>query len=148
MLIVAAAGLFGWVIAREQGPQAVTEAMLQLTDNPYVFLLLINVALLVTGMLLEPVAGLLITVPVLLPAAMEFGIDPLQLGIVMILNLVLGLLTPPVGLVLYVLSSVTGSSVQQVIRGTVPFLIPLLITLLLITFVPAFSLWLPSLIVK
>ena len=148
MLIVAAAGLFGWVIALEQGPQAVTEAMLQLTDNPYVFLLLINVALLVTGMLLEPVAGLLITVPVLLPAALEFGIDPLQLGIVMILNLVLGLLTPPVGLVLYVLSSVTGATVQKVIRGTVPFLIPLLITLLLITFVPAFSLWLPSLLVK
>jgi len=148
MLIVSAAGLFGWVIAREQGPQAVTQAMLSLTDNPYVFLLLINVALLVTGMLLEPVAGLLITVPVLLPAALEFGIDPLQLGIIMILNLVLGLLTPPVGLVLYVLSSVTGASVQTVIRGTVPFLIPLLITLLLITFVPAFSLWLPSLLVK
>ena len=148
MLIVSAAGLFGWVIAREQGPQAVTEAMLALTDNPYVFLLLINLALLVTGMLLEPVAGLLITVPVLLPAALEFGIDPLQLGIIMILNLVLGLLTPPVGLVLYVLSSVTGASVQTVIRGTVPFLVPLLITLLLITFVPAFSLWLPSLLAK
>ncbi|MCP4509835.1 MAG: TRAP transporter large permease [Fuerstiella sp.] len=146
MLIVAAAGLFGWVIALEQGPQAVTEAMLRLTDNRYVFLLLINVALLVTGMLLEPVAGLLITVPVLLPAATAFGIDPLQLGIVMILNLVLGLLTPPVGLVLYVLSSVTGATVQQVIRGTVPFLIPLLITLLLITFFPAFSLWLPNLL--
>ena len=148
MLIVSAAGLFGWVIAREQGPQAVTEAMLALTDNPYVFLLLINLALLVTGMLLEPVAGLLITVPVLLPAALEFGIDPLQLGIIMILNLVLGLLTPPVGLVLYVLSSVTGASVQTVIRWTVPFLVPLLITLLLITFVPAFSLWLPSLLAK
>jgi len=148
MLIVTAAGLFGWVIAREQGPQAVTEAMLQFTDNPIVFLLLINVVLLITGMILEPVAGLLITVPVLLPAAIEFGIDPLHLGIVMILNLVLGLLTPPVGLVLYVLSSVTGSSVQTVTRGTVPFLIPLLITLLLITFIPAFSLWLPGLLGK
>ena len=148
MLIVAAAGLFGWVIAREQGPQAVTEAVLQFTDNPFVFLLLINLALLVTGMFLEPVAALLITVPVVLPAAMEFGIDPLHLGIVMILNLVLGLLTPPVGLVLYVLSSVTGASVQSVTRGTVPFLIPLLITLLLITFVPALSLWLPSLLPK
>ena len=148
MLIVAAAGLFGWVIAREQGPQAVTEAMLQFTDNPIVFLLLINVVLLITGMILEPVAGLLITVPVLLPAAIEFGIDPLHLGIVMILNLVLGLLTPPVGLVLYVLSSVTGSSVQTVTRGMVPFLIPLLITLLLITFIPAFSLWLPGLLAK
>jgi len=148
MLIVAAAGLFGWVIAREQGPQAVTEAMLQFTDNPIVFLLLVNVVLLMTGMILEPVAGLLITVPVLLPAAIEFGIDPLHLGIVMILNLVLGLLTPPVGLVLYVLSSVTGSSVQTVTRGTIPFLIPLLITLLLITFIPAFSLWLPGLLAK
>lgn len=148
MLIVAAAGLFGRVIVLEDGPRAVTEAMLQLTDNPYVFLLLINVALLVTGMILEPVAGLLITVPVLLPAAIEFGIDPLQLGVIMILNLVLGLLTPPVGLVLYVLSSVTGASVQTVIRGTVPFLIPLLATLLLITYVPSFSLWLPSLLVK
>jgi tripartite ATP-independent transporter DctM subunit len=146
LLIVAAAGLFGWIIAREQGPQAVTEAMLQFTDNPIVFLLLINVALLITGMILEPVAGLLITVPVLLPAAVEFGIDPLHLGIVMILNLVLGLLTPPVGLVLYVLSSVTGSPVQTVTRGTIPFLIPLLITLLLVTFIPAFSLWLPSLL--
>ena len=97
-------------------------------------------------MILEPVAGLLITVPVLLPAAIEFGIDPLHLGIVMILNLVLGLLTPPVGLVLYVLSSVTGSSVQTVTRGMVPFLIPLLITLLAVTFIPAFSLWLPSLL--
>ncbi len=148
MLIVSAAGLFGWVIAREQGPQAVTAALLQFTDNPIVFLLLVNVVLLITGMLLEPVAGLLITVPVLLPAAIEFGIDPLHLGIVMILNLVLGLLTPPVGLVLYVLSSVTGSSVQTVTRGTIPFLIPLLITLLLITFIPAFSLWLPALLSK
>lgn len=148
LLIVAAAGLFGWVIAREQGPQAVTEVMLKLTDNPFVFLLLVNVVLLLIGMLLEPVAALLIMVPVLLPAAVEFGIDPLHFGIVMILNLVLGLLTPPVGLVLYVLSSVTGSPVQTVTRGTVPFLIPLLITLLLITFIPAFSLWLPGLMAK
>ena len=148
LFIVAAAGLFGWVIAREQGPQAVTEVMLSLTDNPLVFLLMVNIALLLIGMLLEPVAALLITIPVLLPAALEFGIDPLHFGIVMILNLVIGLLTPPVGLVLYVLSSVTGSSVQSVTRGTVPFLIPLLITLLLITFVPAFSLWLPGLLVK
>ena len=106
------------------------------------------IVLLVIGMLLEPVAALLITIPVLLPAALEFGIDPLHFGIVMILNLVLGLLTPPVGLVLYVLSSVTGSSVQSVTRGTVPFLIPLLITLLLITFIPAFSLWLPGVLAK
>jgi tripartite ATP-independent transporter DctM subunit len=148
LFIVAAAGLFGWVIAREQGPQAVTTLMLSVTDNALVFLLLVNIALLLIGMLLEPVAALLIMVPVLLPAAIQFGIDPLHFGIVMILNLVLGLLTPPVGLVLYVLSSVTGAPVQTVTRGTVPFLIPLLITLLLITFIPAFSLWLPGLMAK
>lgn len=146
MLIVSAAGLFGWIIAREQGPQAVAEALLQFTDNPWVFLLLINVALLLIGMLLEPVAALLITVPVLLPVASQFGIDPLHLGIVMILNLVIGLLTPPIGLVLYVLSSVTDCPVQRVVRGTVPFLVPLVLTLLIITFFPAVSLWLPGLL--
>jgi tripartite ATP-independent transporter DctM subunit len=146
MLIVSAASLFGWVIARERGPQMLAEFLLNVTDNPYVFLLLVNLALLVIGMLLEPVAALLITVPVLMPVATEFGIDPLHLGIVMILNLVIGLLSPPVGLVLYVLSSVTGASVQQVMWGTLPFLLPLGITLIIVTFVPAVSLWLPHLL--
>ncbi len=98
ILIVAAASLFGWVIAREEGPQRLAAVLLAITDNPYVFLLVINLALLLIGMLLEPVAALLITVPVLLPVAHEFGIDPLHLGIVMILNLVIGLLAPPGGI--------------------------------------------------
>jgi len=146
--IVAAAGLFGWVIALEQGPQALTATLTNLTDNPLVFLLLVNLALLLIGMLLEPVAALLITVPILLPAAIEFGVDPLHFGVVMVLNLVIGLLTPPVGLVLFVLSSVTGAEVQRVARGTLPFLIPLLLTLLLVTFFPAISLWLPGLVAR
>jgi len=146
MLIVSAASLFGWVIAREQGPQMLADALLRITDHPYVFLLLVNLALLLIGMLLEPVAALLITVPVLLPVAVEFGIDPLHLGVVMILNLVIGLLSPPVGLVLYVLSSVTDVSVQRVMRGVLPFLVPLMITLLIVTFAPAVSLWLPRLL--
>jgi TRAP-type C4-dicarboxylate transport system permease large subunit len=104
------------------------------------------VGLLLIGMLLEPVAALLITVPVLLPVAVQFGIDPLHLGVVMILNLVIGLLTPPVGLVLYVLSTVTGAPFPLVVRGTLPFLVPLGLMLLLVTFVPAFSLWLPRLL--
>jgi TRAP-type C4-dicarboxylate transport system permease large subunit len=134
------------VIAREQGPQTVAGALLRLTENPYLFLLLLNVSLLLVGMLLEPVAALLITVPVLMPVALQFGVDPLHLGVVMILNLVIGLLTPPVGLVLYVLSSVTGAPFPQVVRGTTPFLIPLALMLLVVTFVPAFSLWLPRLL--
>lgn len=148
LLIVATASLFGWVIAREQGPQMVADALTRLTDNPFLFLLLLNVILLVIGTLLEPVAALLIVVPILLPVAVEYGIDPLHLGVVMILNLVLGLLTPPVGLVLYVLSSVTGAPPSRVIRGTLPFLIPLILVLLLITYIPAISLWLPSLRVR
>ncbi len=143
MLIVSAAGLFGWVLAREQGPQFVADSLLSLTDNPYLFLLMVNVALLLIGMLLEPVAALLITVPVLMPVALQYGVDPLHLGVVMILNLVIGLLTPPVGLVLYVLSSVTGVPFQRVVQGTLPFLVPLVIALVMVTFVPAVSLWLP-----
>lgn len=143
MLIVAAASLFGWVIAREQGPQLAADALLQLTDNPYIFLVLVNVFLLFVGMLLEPTAALLICVPVLLPVASHFQIDPLHLGVVMILNLVIGLITPPVGLVLYVLSSVTGINLKVVMRGMLPFLFPLMFTLAVVTFIPAISLWLP-----
>ena len=143
MLIVAAASLFGWVIAREQGPQMVADGLLRLTDNPYLFLVMVNVFLLVVGMLLEPTAALLICVPVLLPVAIHFQVDPLHLGVVMILNLVIGLITPPIGLVLYVLGSVTGVSLPIVMRGMVPFLIPLGVTLLAVTFIPALSLWLP-----
>ena len=103
-----------------------------------------NLFLLVLGTLLEPVAALLIMVPILLPVTKEFGIDPLHLGMVMIFNLVIGLLTPPVGLVLYVLSSVTGAPIQRVIKGTIPFLVPLVIVLLLITYIPGISTWLPE----
>ncbi len=143
MIIVAAASLFGWITAREQAPQIVAEAILGWTDNPYVFLLLVNVFLLLVGMLLEPVSALLITVPVLLPAAVHFEVSPLHLGVVMILNLVIGLLTPPVGLVLYVLGAVSGAPFSRVVRGVLPFLVVLILTLLLVTFVPAVSLWLP-----
>jgi tripartite ATP-independent transporter DctM subunit len=146
MLIVASAGIFGWIIAREQGPQLVADALLAFTDNPLIFLLMVNICLLLTGMLLEPVSALLITVPILMPVALQFGIEPLHLGVIMILNLVIGLLTPPVGLVLYVLSSVTGAPFPTVVRGTLPFLVPLGITLLLITFIPAISLFLPRLL--
>lgn len=146
MLIVSSASLFAWVFAREQGPQAVAQLLTQLTENRWAFLLLLNLALLLIGTLLEPVAALVITVPIILPAAQQFQIDPLHLGIVMILNLVIGLLTPPVGLVLYVLSSVTGAPIVRVIRGTLPFLIWLLVVLALITYFPAISLWLPALL--
>lgn len=145
LLIVGGASLFGWVLAREQAPQALASAILSLTDNTVLFLLLVNVVLLLIGMILEPTAALLIMVPVLLPTIELFGIDPLHFGIIMILNLMIGLLTPPVGLVLYVLTSVTDASFQSVVRGTTPFLIPLIVALLLVTYIPSLSLYLPRL---
>jgi tripartite ATP-independent transporter DctM subunit len=144
MFIAAAGGLFAYVLAREQTPQQAAEAILALTDNPLVFLLLLNVFLLIVGTVLEPAAGLLITVPVVLPIALAFGIDPLHLGIIMILNLTIGLLTPPVGLVLYVLSGAGDVPYRQVIRGTLPTFVPLVGVLLLITYVPAITTWLPG----
>jgi hypothetical protein len=146
MLIVSAASLFGWVIAREQRSADAGGVPAERDGQPVRFSAADQSGLLVIGMVLEPVAALLITVPVLMPVATQFGIDPLHLGIVMILNLVIGLLSPPVGLVLYVLSSVTGASVQQVMRGTLPFLLPLGITLDHRDLRPAVSLWLPQLL--
>lgn len=146
LIIVAAAALFGWVLAREQAPQALAELAFEITTNPIIFLILLNLVLLVVGAVLEPTAAILIMVPVLAPVGEIFGLDPLHMAMIVIFNLMLGLLTPPVGLVLYVFSSVTGLSTRQVIRGVVPFYGVLLGVLVLITFFPFFSTWLPGLI--
>lgn len=144
LVIVTSAALFGWVLAREQAPQVMTELILQITDRPLVFLILINVLLLIVGAVLEPTAAILILVPVLVPIAEIFGIDQTHFAVMVIFNLMLGLLTPPVGLVLFVLSSVTQIPVTKVIKGVLPFFFPMLVVLLIITFVPFLSTWLPS----
>lgn len=144
LLIVAAAALFGWVLAREQAPQLAADLILEVTNHPIVFLILVNILLLIIGCVLEPTAAILILVPVLGPVAETFGLSPVHFGVIVIFNLLLGLLTPPVGLVLFVLSSVTSIPVPKVIKGVLPFFIPMLLTLVVITFVPALSLWLPS----
>lgn len=145
MLIAAAGGLFSYVLAREGVPQQITELLQLVTDDPLVFLLLLNVFLLIVGMFLEPSSALLITVPVLYPVAQQFGIDPIHLGAVVILNLTLGLLTPPIGLVLFMLSTVGEIPFDRVLRATLPLLIPLFATLLLVTYVSDLSLLLPRL---
>ncbi len=145
MLIAAAGGLFSYVLAREAVPQQIADALLQLTSDPLVFLLLLNVVLLLVGMILEPASALLVTVPVFLPVAIQFGVDPVHLGIIVILNLTMGLLTPPIGLVLFMLSSVGKVPFQDVLRATLPLLVPLFVTLLLVTYVPDLSLMLPHL---
>ena len=108
--------------------------------------LIVNVLLLVCGMLLEPTSALLIITPILLPVAVEFGVDPVQLGSIIIFNLMIGLLTPPMGGVVFVLSSVTGIPVERVFRGAAFFLPAMIIVLLLITYIPALTLWLPEVI--
>lgn len=146
MIILGASSLFGWILARERVPQGIAEAFLSFTDNKIVFLILVNVLLLLLGAIIEPTSALVISVPVLLPVATQLGVDPVHFGVIVVLNLMIGLMTPPIGGVLFVLSSVTKTPVAEVFRGVAPFLIPLLVTLVLITFIPQLALWLPGLL--
>jgi TRAP-type C4-dicarboxylate transport system permease large subunit len=118
------------------------------TQNVVLVLLLINILLLIVGFFMEPVAAITILTPVLLPLVVELGVDPVHFGIMMVLNLMLGLLTPPVGMVLYVLARVADIKFESAASATAPFLIPLGIVLLLITYVPALSMWLPTLLYR
>ena len=144
MIIIGASTLLSWILAREQVPQTVADSLLGITDNPVVFLLIVNVLLLICGMILEPTSALLIITPILLPVAIQFGVDPVQLGAIIIFNLMIGLLTPPMGGVAFVLSSVTGIPVERVFRGAAFYLPAMIIVLLLITYVPPLTLWLPE----
>ena len=111
-------------------------------------LLLLNLILLVVGCFLETVAAITILVPVLLPIVLKIGVDPVQFGVMMVLNLMIGLLTPPVGMVLYVLSRVAKMPFERCVVAVAPFLVPLGIVLVLITYIPALTLWLPTLIYR
>ena len=122
MFIIGASALLSWILAREQVPQKVAEGLIGLTDNPIVFLLIVNVLLIFLGMLLEPTSALIIVTPILLPVAIAFGVDPIQLGSIIIFNLMIGLLTPPMGGVVFVLSSVTGIPLERVFKGAAYFL--------------------------
>ncbi|MGC0252478.1 TRAP transporter large permease [Pseudactinotalea sp. Z1748] len=145
MLIVAAAFVFGRIVTLEGGAQALSEYMLSLTESPLIFLLIVNVTLLLIGMVLEAGAAILLLVPILLPMATTYGIDPLHFGAIVILALLLGLLTPPLGLLIYVLSGTTDIPISDVFRAVPPVLVPLAIGLLLVTYLPTISLWIPNL---
>lgn len=145
MLIVAAASLFGRIVTLEGGGRILSEFLLSITSSPIVFLLIVNIVLLLVGMVLEAGAAILLLGPILAPMAIQYGIDPLHFGCIMIFNLLIGLLTPPLGLLTYVLSATTKIPIATVYRSVSWFLIPLAIGLLLVTYIPAISLWLPSL---
>lgn len=148
MLIVGAASVFAWILTANQAAAVFAETMLGFTENKTVILLIILAVVLIVGLFMETVAAIAILVPVLMPVASQVGIDPVHLGIIVILNLMLGLLTPPVGMVLYVLSRVSGVPFKQCVSATLPFMVPLVTVLLLLTFIPQITLFLPELIYR
>jgi tripartite ATP-independent transporter DctM subunit len=144
LLIVGAASLFGWVLTTTQVTEAMTKALLSISRDPMVILLMINILLLIVGCFMETIAAISILVPVLMPVVTQVGIDPVQFGVIMVLNLMIGLLTPPVGMVLFIMSRVAKMPFDQTVRACVPFLIPLLVVLALISIFPELTLAVPK----
>jgi len=145
ILLVGFANVFGWILTSEQIPQAIAQAMLSVTDNKYLILLMVNVLLLIVGTFMETIAALIILFPPLLAVAQAVGIDPIHFAIVVVLNLMIGLTTPPVGVCLFVAANIANVSLGAISRAIWPFLVCNIIVLLLVSYVPWISLWLPSL---
>ncbi len=145
LFIVAAASIFGWMLTATKVTDAVALWVLSFTHSPWVFLLLANLLMLFVGCFLEPTAAITILVPVLMPVVQQLGIDPVHFGLVMVLNLMIGLLHPPMGMVLFVLARVANLSIEKTTMAILPWLIPLLGSLIIITYIPSISLWLPRL---
>ncbi|UCH16076.1 MAG: TRAP transporter large permease [Burkholderiales bacterium] len=146
MFIVANALLFAHVLTTERIPQAIAETIVSWGMEPWQFLIVVNILLLIAGNFMEPTGIILILAPILFPIATELGIDPVHLGIIMTVNLEIGMVTPPVGLNLFVTSGITGMSIMQVVRAALPWLMVLLVFLVLVTYVPAISMFLPNLL--
>ena len=144
LFIVAAASIFGWMLTATRTTEMIAAWVLAFTNNPNVFLLLANLLMLFVGCFLEPTAAITILVPILLPIVLKLGIDPVHFGLVMVLNLMIGLLHPPMGLVLFVLARVAKLSVERTTMAILPWLIPLLVSLVIVTYIPSISLWLPN----
>lgn len=148
LLIVGGASIFGYLITLTKVTDNVSALVLSITTTPWMILLLVNVFLLIVGCFMETIAAITILVPVLLPLMDKIGVDPVHFGLVMVLNLMIGLLTPPVGMVLYILARVSGISFERTTRACLPFLIPLLVSLGLVTYWPAMVMFLPNLFYK
>jgi tripartite ATP-independent transporter DctM subunit len=144
LFIIAAASVYGWFIARYQISTSIVEQMLAISKDPMIFLLIVNLLLLVVGCIMESLAAINILTPILLPVAVSLGIDPIHFGLVMVLNLMIGLITPPVGMVLYAVQRVAGISFNDLVKAVAIYYIPLLLVLFLITVFPPLVTWLPS----
>lgn len=139
--IIAATSLFGWLLASEQIPQAITRMLLGVTENKYLLLLLINLLLLFTGMFLDSGPAIMLLAPILVPVAANLGMHPVQFGLLMVINLTIGLLTPPVGTAMYVASNVSGVPIPKLSRSLIPFWGIMLFVLMLVTYIPGFTSW-------
>lgn len=146
MFIIANALLFAHTLAAERIPQTITEWMLGAGFNWFTFLIAVNILLLLGGQFMEPSGLLLIVAPVVFPIAMELGIDPIHLGIIMVVNMEIGMITPPIGLNLFVTSGITGMSLARVVKAAAPFVAVLFVFLIIVTYVPWISTWLPTLV--
>jgi len=144
MIIVASASLLGYILAKERLPQMLTELVFAISDSPTVFLILVAVLMLILGTVIDATAILVLTVPIILPIGNTIGVDPIVLGVLMILSLMIGLLTPPVGTVLFVTAAVSKTRIGEVFRGSLPFIIPLLVICVLIIAFPSAVMWLPG----
>jgi tripartite ATP-independent transporter DctM subunit len=148
LLIVAGASIFGYLITLTKVTDNVSALVLSITTTPWIVLLLVNIFLLIVGCFMETIAAITILVPVLLPLMDKIGVDPVHFGLIMVLNLMIGLLTPPVGMVLYILARVAGISFERATKACLPFLIPLLVSLALVTYWPSMVMFLPNLFYK
>jgi len=145
MMLLAAAGIFAWLLAESRVNYALSEFLFSLSRNPLTILVLVNILLLIIGCLLEPLPALIIFVPALIPLGHELGLNPIHFGAVMVLNLMIGMLTPPVGFLLFVVSAIGKIPMGPLVREVAPFLLMSLLVLALTTFWPAFTTWLPGL---
>jgi TRAP-type C4-dicarboxylate transport system permease large subunit len=143
LFIVTAASIFAWLLTTTQAAQALADWILSITSNKWVFLLLANLLILFVGCFIDTIAAITILVPILLPIVLKLGIDPIQFGIIMTLNLMVGLLHPPLGMVLFVLARISKLSVERTTMAILPWLVPLIGALIVITYIPALTLWLP-----
>ncbi len=146
LALVMTAGALGWCLSISRIPQTVGPMIVDLVGNPLMFLLAVNMLLLLIGCFMEALAAMLILIPILTPAAAQFGIDPVHFGLIFVLNLMIGTITPPVGVVLFVTSKIAGITFEAMSRAIVPWLIPLLAVLAAVTFWPPLTTWLPGLV--
>ncbi|MDI6764789.1 MAG: TRAP transporter large permease [Thermodesulfobacteriota bacterium] len=148
MLVIANSATFGWILANHQVPQAVAQIFLSISNNKWVILLLVNIFLLFVGTFMETTASLIILTPILFPLAVKVGIDPIHFGLVMVLNLVIGLITPPLGVCLFIACSIAKITLEQIVKAILPFLIAAILVLFIVTYIPELSLWIPRMVMK